>query len=398
MSAIATYREWKGLAYVPPEVHPALHWTADPAYFALKAHSVSWHIVVDPKKKKNRRKRKAPISDPAPLPKRKRQNEVLHFVPAGTVSQQLRPAALGASNASPSSPYADSITHAVSSLPGLPWDSVDYSCAYDAVLTVLLNVQLHSGPSDMWAGDAPLARQLSSDFAAAQNDSAKVINVRNSLRDILSARDPVMFRRHGPMTTAVSDVLEQIFLSDTPFGQSESVCFQCRAAGRRTSPHVFPSPLFCLYPALLQTIPRVGTHFTPCSVGDALRYIMRSGSERLGRSCDCNASEVQLQVPTSSCTLVVELQPGTNISIDRELRFQHTDTTQDSIWMLCGVVYLGSNHFTARYISDSGMAWYHDGASTGSLCTPEGPSSAISLASAFGRAASHLLYFKRNVL
>ncbi|KAI0351826.1 hypothetical protein OH77DRAFT_1410382 [Trametes cingulata] len=107
----------------------------------------------------------------------------------------------------------------------------------------------------------------------------------------------------------------------------------------------------------------------------------------------CPNVSVSVKFCYTSSVLFFELQPGTNVSIDHKLVLENVDGSLQR-WLLRGVVYLGANHFTARYISSSGMVWYHDGAATGSICTPQGSATSLDLHSAFGRSACHLLYFK----
>ena len=39
---------------------------------------------------------------------------------------------------------------------------------------------------------------------------------------------------------------------------------------------------------------------------------------------------------------------------------------------LRGIIYNGGAHFSARFISQEGRAWYHDGISTGRGCIDDG--------------------------
>ncbi|KAJ7476504.1 hypothetical protein FB451DRAFT_1033208 [Mycena latifolia] len=44
---------------------------------------------------------------------------------------------------------------------------------------------------------------------------------------------------------------------------------------------------------------------------------------------------------------------------------------------LRGVIYSGSNHFTARIIKEDGTIWYHDGIETGNKCEYDGQFNAL---------------------
>lgn len=50
----------------------------------------------------------------------------------------------------------------------------------------------------------------------------------------------------------------------------------------------------------------------------------------------------------------------------------NSDTAVSSRWCLCGIVYLGHDHFVSRYICSEGKVWFHDGLATGRTCTNEG--------------------------
>ena len=44
----------------------------------------------------------------------------------------------------------------------------------------------------------------------------------------------------------------------------------------------------------------------------------------------------------------------------------------DTSYKLCGIVYFGDSHFTARVIYNNGMIWFHDGLETGHTLLYEG--------------------------
>ncbi|KAF8325502.1 hypothetical protein F5887DRAFT_873953 [Amanita rubescens] len=41
-------------------------------------------------------------------------------------------------------------------------------------------------------------------------------------------------------------------------------------------------------------------------------------------------------------------------------------------YKLCGIVYFGESHFTARVVYNNGMVWFHDGLATGQKLIYEG--------------------------
>ena len=68
--------------------------------------------------------------------------------------------------------------------------------------------------------------------------------------------------------------------------------------------------------------------------------------------------------------------------------------TGDMIWDLCGLVYLGGNHFVSRYIEHNGTSWYHDGAVTQQTCLRE--TSDVDLSWAMRRRMTHAIYVMRE--
>jgi len=58
--------------------------------------------------------------------------------------------------------------------------------------------------------------------------------------------------------------------------------------------------------------------------------------------------------------------------IDANIEIVDVQGELHSLWLI-GMVYYGSEHFTARVINKAGNMWFHDGISTGPQCLPEGP-------------------------
>ncbi|KAF8575669.1 hypothetical protein K439DRAFT_1305226, partial [Ramaria rubella] len=62
---------------------------------------------------------------------------------------------------------------------------------------------------------------------------------------------------------------------------------------------------------------------------------------------------------------------------------------------LAGVIYFGSEHFTARIVDHGMKVWYHDGITTKRSCTYEGDLSSLSDQEMWfkeGRRVSSLIY------
>ena len=67
---------------------------------------------------------------------------------------------------------------------------------------------------------------------------------------------------------------------------------------------------------------------------------------------------------------------------DQNIKSSHTITYntngQTETLRLRGIIYHGNYHFVSQIISNEGNVWYHDGMTTGSICTSKGNISSTS--------------------
>ena len=126
-SLIRSFQKWKGTIYVPPSIHKALTWSAkDPLPLLSVVTDASWQMISKDKKKKvvendseEAQTSFVPAKGSIPVNvKYKLANEET----SGTFKEQRTLRSHGTSASSPA---------------GLLWDGEDYSCAYDALITVL---------------------------------------------------------------------------------------------------------------------------------------------------------------------------------------------------------------------------------------------------------------------
>ncbi|KAJ7705927.1 hypothetical protein B0H16DRAFT_1323231 [Mycena metata] len=93
--------------------------------------------------------------------------------------------------------------------------------------------------------------------------------------------------------------------------------------------------------------------------------------------------------------LIVIAIDHASLHYSRSLCFEISNSM--SMHRLRGVIYGGGFHFTARYISESGVVWFHDGMTTGRACELEGNLDNLPhdfLRSARGKPAIDLVYAK----
>lgn len=91
--------------------------------------------------------------------------------------------------------------HAEVNFIGFKWDNANYSCAYDSLLTILLSV--YTECKQQWQTMVPEQNALLSKLTGHFNGNSDDIvgyttTIRQSVRDILHAQDPVTYP-NGPL-------------------------------------------------------------------------------------------------------------------------------------------------------------------------------------------------------
>ncbi|KAI0705715.1 hypothetical protein C8Q76DRAFT_591558, partial [Earliella scabrosa] len=156
---IHSFRKWKGESFIPNEMHQALQWTnGDPFPIDPPTDDAPWTVI----KEKNKTHESTEQSQESKRPKR----NMMAFVPAQG-SQVLRnvnneqPRTVEKRKQIEDSEIAQSrrtrkrqkttISPTGHTMRGFPWDSVNHSCAYDSLLTILLSVYCDN--YNMWKAE-----------------------------------------------------------------------------------------------------------------------------------------------------------------------------------------------------------------------------------------------------
>ena len=251
---------------------------------------------------------------------------------------------------------------------GMRWDSSNHSCAYDSFLTIMVNTT-HFFPS-MWSSlggnnmffDRFLA-SLSLADAPPSNDSLSPIETaRNTVRDMLHSHLPLSFPRFGPDPTNI-DLLAQIMtVHKHGIGHRLMRCITC---------DVFVQQHTTLHQLVHLALPATEEVTVKSSVGDLLQELIYPTNVERCPHCSFQSvvSETVYHSVPSVLGLELPLQDSCEVRIDHVLTF--TMGNDVHVWSLAGVVYYGHSHFTCRFLDKDGCVWYHDGITTGPLCTKD---------------------------
>jgi len=220
---IREYQKWKGTDYVPPLTHPALKWSIKDSMSLLsEVTDAPWQII-DKKKEKEVKIETTSIQS--------------GFVAAkGSVSvkseqkQRLEEAEISSASVKKMKTAQMIIDSDNSSSPsGLIWDSDNYSCAYDALLTILY--EIWSTNTNTWTRQFKKINQhhlksLSACFKKYMNGQASFETVRDAIRHELHSQSPDQFP-YGTRGTSVSALVLIILALQSFVAFSSLECTNC---------------------------------------------------------------------------------------------------------------------------------------------------------------------------
>lgn len=244
---------------------------------------------------------------------------------------------------------------------GLFWDNIDWSCAYDAMLGCLWNIFHTSRPfwNAVLATHSDLLVHVTSAFESVEQTQHTLEQIRDQIRDYLYLLKPSDFPRRGASLTDIMSLTDTLFTSPRQGLYQHRVCTTC---GSIPAPRELHSSYFIALPHMLSRV------HSPSRVlvRDLLELIFNDlvNSSPHCRSCTQPTVQTSLQWTAAPPLLAVELQPDeltdwASLDIGSSTSLMLPGTSQS--YCLTGVIYLGGNHFTCRYIDSNFTVWSHDG-------------------------------------
>ncbi|KAJ7854010.1 hypothetical protein B0H13DRAFT_1642583 [Mycena leptocephala] len=246
---------------------------------------------------------------------------------------------------------------------GLKWDDVNYSCAYDALFTLLINVWT-SDPERWHAEFATTSASmsiLSNGIKAVISGSQSLERTRNQVRRYLHTNAPDDFP-YGPNSTSV-DKLGNAMFPSISHGTGKQVCANC---GFRD-----PTSYAVLESFLSAGWSRRRERITGVPISEWMTEYF-SKSRRACPDCPRNNRRSRMVMTTvlnSVPNLMLISIDSRNLTFDKFLNLNVHG--QAARLALRGIVYGGLGHFTCRYVSLDGWIWFHDGITAGRRCVRE---------------------------
>jgi len=374
---IRQFQKWKGATYVPNNVHSAICWhKGDPLNMLAVVTDSPWQIVhkIDKDNSKQPKVNKSSLINFVPAEgsvpvtlKRKLDEDVNDEISDVPVLKKKK--------------IATDVIEDVQGPLGLLWDGDNYSCAYDALLTILLSIwtQNPSRWKEQFKDMNRIMNVLASGFHRASQEQGTLESARDKVRHLLHQRSPDLFP-YGHAGTPVIEMAEQLLRSDNVIASSWLRCVDCKEENNRDVD--------------LQTCVIQCPNASNCTIAMCLqkKFIDRHPRRRCTH---CNGEIDQITRFETVPKVLIFAVGDASIKVSKKISF--SDGESRLVFGLKGIVYAGDFHYTSR-ICANGVVWFHDGMVTGRSCTYEGKLNAFTdsdLSVCNGKTSSLIIYAQK---
>lgn len=365
---IHSFRKRKGEQFMPKTMHRALKWNVGDTFPIEDVQAdAPWQIVEKAKPKD----RKQPKPDLPDQPKKTAgyvaaQGTQALTVVSNTVDKKSVKRkreddcdAVGAKK-----PRGEQV-HAAVNFIGFKWDNANYSCAYDSLLTILLSV--YTECTQQWQEMVPEQNALLSKLTGHFNGNSDDIisyttTIRQSVRDILHAQDPVTYP-NGPVGTDIYALVRELLKASEDTQSQYYSCQSCHYSSESegacnilwdTSKQIWKNSLY------------KGGSYKGQSVTAWMGAIFNQKTSQMCPQCERTLHQcIRYDEPPAFIALNIH-------NIKADICTEVTLPDHPERYRLCGLIYFGKFHFTCRVVDRHGDVWFHDGMKTGSNLVPEG--------------------------
>jgi len=339
------YQLLKGESYVPDEVPDTLRWTkTDPMNILKVQTDTQWQLI---EKFKEKATKYTPASGTVAINnKLKRKADEMSAV----IKKNEKPLVTIIPNKRPK----NNLDVQNQDTPiGLIWDSHDYSCAYDAVFTVLGDIWVYD--PTMWTREFGLmssfANKLGLGFQQVSVKRKSYEDARNSVRNLLQNKHPVAFP-HGTSGVDILDLFVYMFTGKS-IGKLKYTCTEC---GTDSTSATKVTSLFTItykkYNSIQEHIDANNNKTKKCSY------------------CNNDVSRTYKYNSPPRFRMIGFTQNSQDVEISKKITL--SSEAGPVILPIRGAIYYTGNHFVSRIISPTGEVWYHDGIETKRQCIREG--------------------------
>jgi len=244
-------------------------------------------------------------------------------------------------------------------LSGMTWDSVNHSCAYDALFTIMYHIwcrDIHYW-SQKFSQLGENSQLLAESFNQVVRTQITLNNARDNVRHRLYLQHPISFP-YGTLGTDMSELLTHMVKNQNILGTSVEICSNCH---HERELEISPSSIIFITSSQFKS-----TNNTFLNWQDSIGFCERcEGITTIKRRYNQNPGIIafSIQVGKVSINKVVQVMQAHGPSITLPLK---------------GIIYISNHHFSIRIITSQKEVWFHDGITTGPICIYEGPLSNFS--------------------
>ena len=388
---IYNYRQWKGQEFVPDSIPEKLRWSAEDLFAVEEPSKEENYITLDQLKKLQKDDKKKTSTNS----KQKSQLKQAHFIPAQG-SQSLP--AVNKQSSITNTPkikrkranqsvvqndkvsaseidtnalkrkrtsYSSAVNNADREpLRGLIWNQDTYSCAYDSLFTIIkcLYDQSNAQQKLQLKQTNIFLHALCEQIDNVNNNSCTFEEGRDLVRQLLHEAQPDEFTIRGSTGTDICELVKSVLQNSLIKSAWTPYCPHCKEYTRSVPES---NPLLCLYRTDLPT--SLGrSRLTTTETSTWIQHAMVSTRNHKCVTCRSNLI-YNLNIDNDPTFLVLSWSdPGIKVKWEHKILFNEQQ------YRLCGLIYLGHFHFTARIVQNDGSVWYHDGIRTGNKCAYEG--------------------------
>jgi hypothetical protein len=353
---IRQYQLHKGLEYIPQDVPKQLRWTSENPMNLLNVVTDSpWQIVIENKNQVGKQKLEHNTNILS-----KNNYSTHNFVVAKGADSVIKNNNVSNStkckeneevpeiqpkNKKPKISVADKQYSPI----GLTWDSDDWSCAYDAMFTILCDIWIQNPNkwSRLFSWISMPLQMLAFNYKEVIKGKKTLESARNSVRNMLYNKDKNLFPK-GTAGTSISDLAEKLM------NGTQKLCYakiQCTICNTEV---LLDTPNNMMY-----------IHSRAKNINEWFK----SWQEYTSICNKCKLLQKTVHGFLNPPELLMFSLESNNIAISKMVKV--TVSSKPSVLLLKGVVYLGDFHFTSQLVSDKNI-WFHDGQVTKNKCKKEG--------------------------
>lgn len=368
---IYSYRDWKGVEYIPKHMPKELKWTDNAEWLSTEPEDdFEWEVVKADKFKKNKQV-KASMQPSTGLFTPAKGTTALATLSNETGNSKKRKINAQDTKIQDTKCVKKPKVQLTSNTPdsmqwGFTWS--DNSCGYDALFMILYSI--YAKQSTFWnthiANQNDLLAEFTSLFTMVDNNELSRDDARQFLREELCKVNKSLFPIPNNKGLDIFDLSEYFLQEEENYCYRQYTCTHCNNSMQyKAGSNIISNQLVISCNA--NTWRSRTSYEGNASYRSTTEWFNAYSTKKSQRKCNtCNNVLVNELVFTTLPTFLMFRIEKVNV------QWQQGIVVGNTKYRLCGLIYHGRFHFTARAITPNGSIWCNDGLAQGQSCDYEG--------------------------